>query len=207
MKILSLILVCLSVGCASHSNRAKDSALSAIAVAPISSTEPTSFGSAGDRKVAVDTAAVGSAPTASPSSDKYFKAFPVQRKTVNAYKIDWTKSQSLKAKTYKTAFDSAAAEFKLVKKAWVLGNRFLFITPGCGSGCQAIGIYNIETGVPILLPVTASVGISFRPDSRLLVIDPPEFIVQVYGADAPKWLTTSYYVISDSGEAIEFVPQ
>ncbi len=88
----------------------------------------------------------------------------------------------------------------------LLGNRFLIITPGCGSECQVVGILNLESGIASLANFTALVGVSFISSSRLLIVDPPEALESVYGEGRPSYAVTTYYTIDKSGKISHYKP-
>ncbi len=142
----------------------------------------------------------------SESSSALFRALsadaaPVHLVTV----INWNLPQNQKAKIYKTAFELAMKSF-VPGNDVLLGNRFLVITPGCGSECQAVGILNLESGIATLADFTALVGVSFISSSRLLIVDPPEALESVYGEGRPSYAVTTYYTIDKSGKIAHYNP-
>lgn len=80
--------------------------------------------------------------------------------------------------------------------------HFALVEWGCGSGCQAGAIVDVRTGRVYDLPEATGFGTSYRLDSRLLVLNPPEVVFEVVGPDGdiPEWGGKSaYYVWEDGG--------
>lgn len=125
-----------------------------------------------------------------------------------AKKMDWTRNSqgTQRALPYKAYFENAVSEFLKRGVGGMTTGKFLVIEIGCGTQCVAIGLYNLETGVPTLLEQVATIGASCHPSSRLLVLDSQEAILKVYSNEVPEWLQTQYLVISDSGEAVSYIP-
>lgn len=64
---------------------------------------------------------------------------------------------------------------------------------GCGASCQIIALIDARTG-KVSFAGSASAGYEHRLTSRLLIINPPETIAELYGNNPPSWLKTSYYL-------------
>lgn len=46
-------------------------------------------------------------------------------------------------------------------------------------------------------PTQAALGLAYQLDSRLLVVNPPEAILERYGTAVPTWPWSEYYVWGD----------
>ena len=136
------------------------------------------------------------------SADQLFKSFNAVLDPSSAVvRIDWSNPLNAGAKTYKTTFEMALQDWHAQKNTRpLLAGKFIVVTPGCGSECQLIGILNIETGVARLAKQTASYGVEYTSNSRLLVVNPKNQWPDHYKESKPSWLQVQYYVISDSGE-------
>jgi hypothetical protein len=66
---------------------------------------------------------------------------------------------------------------------------------GCGTECLRIGIVNLRTGRTYVSPFFASVGITYRLDSQMLIVAAEEQIRELYGDEAPKYLHPRYYIL------------
>lgn len=82
--------------------------------------------------------------------------------------------------------------------------QYALITWGCGSGCQVISLVNILTGKISTVPFTASMGVEFRKDSRLLIVNPLESsdLARFFDKDFPAYAKPAYY----KWESDQFVP-
>ena len=76
------------------------------------------------------------------------------------------------------------------------GGRFRLAAVGCGTMCVSFVAINVDNG-KIVDMVTASAGACFRPDSRLLVINPD--IASMYDGEPPGWAYTVFYQITPFG--------
>ena len=142
----------------------------------------------------------------SDSSSDLYRALPADAAPLHLVNsINWNLPLNQKAKTYKSAFEMALKSLSTGNTV-ILGNRFLVITPGCGSECQVVGLLNLETGVATLADFTALVGVSFISSSRLLIVDPPEALESVYGEGRPSYAVTTFYTIDKSGKLSEYKP-
>ena len=56
----------------------------------------------------------------------------------------------------------------------------------CGDECQQIAVIDARTGGVIFAPFVTNLGVRFRPDSRLLIANPPEEIERVRRLRRPK---------------------
>ena len=56
----------------------------------------------------------------------------------------------------------------------VFANKYIVVTPGCGTACQKVGVIDLETGHPRFLKnyrgqtVSTSLGVEFYRDSCVL---------------------------------------
>jgi hypothetical protein len=64
-------------------------------------------------------------------------------------------------------------------------------TWGCGTTCQAFAIVDAYTGAVYFPEFVSAVGLDFRLDSNLLVVDPPETIQSTY---VPPGVETQYFI-------------
>jgi hypothetical protein len=76
--------------------------------------------------------------------------------------------------------------------------HFTIVEWGCGTECQSFLIVDAKTGSIYSSPGLAALGLAFRINSRLLIVNPPEAIKKVYGTAVPGWLSTDYYVFEDN---------
>ncbi|RMH77435.1 MAG: hypothetical protein D6680_05130 [Cyanobacteria bacterium J007] len=95
--------------------------------------------------------------------------------------------------------DPSARQFRrIIEPAATVGpnfaGRYTIVSWGCGTACQEIAIVDAETGQVYLQPIRSEVGIQFQLESRLLVVNPPQNIRNLYGAIAPQGLATRYYL-------------
>lgn len=84
-----------------------------------------------------------------------------------------------------------------IKEAPNFAFYYHLITWGCGTECQQIGIIDARDGKVYFADFASAEGIDFRLDSKLLIVNPIENIIEVYGNDSSKWLDglyTSYYL-------------
>ncbi|MEM8603243.1 MAG: hypothetical protein AAGF24_05355 [Cyanobacteria bacterium P01_H01_bin.121] len=71
---------------------------------------------------------------------------------------------------------------------------YTLVSWGCGTSCQQVAMVSAETGQATFLPQPAAVGVEHQLNSRLLVLNPPAKIEEVWGTNPPDWLITQYYV-------------
>ena len=74
---------------------------------------------------------------------------------------------------------------------------YTVVTWGCGTLCQAFAIVNAQTGTLFQPKEVSEVGLKFQINSRLLIINPPNDIKEMYGDNAPDWLHSRYYLWED----------
>ena len=78
-------------------------------------------------------------------------------------------------------------------------------TWGCGTSCQMVALIDARDGTVHFGPVS-TVGIKHRISSRLLIIDSPEDIKEVWGDyDPPFKLVTTYY-LWENNKLLEIKP-
>ncbi len=68
----------------------------------------------------------------------------------------------------------------------------------CGTSCAQIALTHLPTGEQFSGPV-ATVGATFRVNSRLLVLNPAENIVEAFGDSPPQWAVTEHFVLQPDG--------
>jgi hypothetical protein len=79
---------------------------------------------------------------------------------------------------------------------------YRIFTIGCGTECHEVVVINSSNGDIYFPKITSRVDIDFTSDSKLLVVNPPRDIYEVYGNDPKNWpddyyghtLKTSFYV-------------
>lgn len=67
--------------------------------------------------------------------------------------------------------------------------HYTIVTFGCGSTCEAFVIVDAYTGSVYFPEFSSSVGLEFRLDSNLLIVDPPDYLQY-----APPMVKTEYFV-------------
>jgi hypothetical protein len=92
-----------------------------------------------------------------------------------------------KARIFKTTASRA------IGQAANFAGHYVVVTQGCGSPCQAIALVDVGSGKVYPAPFSASLGISFRVDSRLLVESPTENIAEYYGGSIPPGAARMFY--------------
>ena len=72
--------------------------------------------------------------------------------------------------------------------------QFTVVTWGCGTACTQRSVVDVRSGAVYFAPF-ALVAVSYRLDSRLLIVDPPEEIRAFHGGECPPdaWLKESHY--------------
>ncbi len=81
----------------------------------------------------------------------------------------------------------------------------LLVEWGCGTYCQSHGIVYGPTGkVNCQLPAS-QVGVKFRKNSRLIILNPPE-LLKTAPADEAKYFTPTKYFIWNEGKLSELFP-
>jgi|GEM_PF-4295313 len=84
------------------------------------------------------------------------------------------------------AYDLVGANF---------ANKYSVVSWSCGIDCQNSVLINAETGEIIRYGIISSYGLSFSPTSRLLIINPTDYIEQKN--DTWGVISTDYYVIDE----------
>ncbi len=87
------------------------------------------------------------------------------------------------------------------KKRPNYAGRMIVTNWGCGAGCQMIALIDARTG-KVFFAGSAYAGYEHRLTSRLLVVNPPETIAEMFGNKPPSWLKTRYYLWKDGRLAI-----
>lgn len=100
--------------------------------------------------------------------------------------------------------NSTARQFRTLLKTGAesgpnFAGRFTVVVWGCGTECQSFAVIDARTGRVHDPPTAAELGLDFRLDSRLLVINPAHAIRERYGAAPPAWLSSRFYVFHDDG--------
>jgi hypothetical protein len=95
------------------------------------------------------------------------------------------------ARMFRTRLREAVAE----AKGATFAGHMIVATWGCGTSCQSIALIDARNGKVTFASDTANLGVDFRVDSRLLVVNPPKSIRETYQNDPPpEWAKTWYYV-------------
>lgn len=72
--------------------------------------------------------------------------------------------------------------------------HYTIVTWGCGTTCEAFAIVDAYTGAVYFPQFVSSVGLDYRLDSNLLIVDPPETIQSTY---VPPGVETEYFIWKD----------
>lgn len=72
--------------------------------------------------------------------------------------------------------------------------NYTIVSWGCGTTCQAFAIVDAYTGAVYFPKFVSSVGLAFRLDSNLLIVDPPKNIQSTY---VPPGVETQYFIWKD----------
>lgn len=83
----------------------------------------------------------------------------------------------------------------IAKQGANFGGHFAIDYWGCGTQCLRIGIVDLKTGRAYVAPFYTGFGISYRADSRLLIVEPPEATKDwLIDGKLPDYLQPRYYV-------------
>lgn len=74
--------------------------------------------------------------------------------------------------------------------------QYTLVTWGCGSGCQVLSLVDRANGNILNVPFTASMGVEFRKDSRLLIVNPlgESQLELFFDPQFPEYAKPAYYV-------------
>lgn len=101
---------------------------------------------------------------------------------------------NLEARLYKTVTIDGA------KDGPNFAGAFTVIEYGCGTNCQLHTILNAKTGTVISYDELLSFyDVDYRLDSRLLVVNPKEALVENFGNEIPQYFKTKYYELTEDG--------
>ncbi len=95
-----------------------------------------------------------------------------------------------RARTYKTVLTAAESNGPN------FAGHYTIATWGCGTECQSIAVIDSLDG-RVYDGVGSQVGMDYNINSKLLVVNPPYNIYELYNNDSKKWnpsLTTRFYV-------------
>jgi hypothetical protein len=102
-----------------------------------------------------------------------------------------------KARMYRTVITEEATEGPN------FAGGFTLISYGCGTNCHLYTILNAKTGAVVSYnEMSSAQGEDIRLDSRLIVLEPPEILFEMFGKDAPDYFQTSYYYLTEDGKKI-----
>jgi len=72
--------------------------------------------------------------------------------------------------------------------------HYTIISWGCGTMCQVVAIVDNRDGA-VYFPITSTLGVDFRIDSNLLIVDPSWKIQENFGEyEIPDWAHPRYYI-------------
>lgn len=91
------------------------------------------------------------------------------------------------AKKFKTAIANGARD------GLNFAGKYVLISWGCGTMCQTIAIVDADNGNIYFAPFSSSLGVEFKKDSSLLIVNPPNKIKETFGNDVPDWAHAYYY--------------
>ncbi len=83
--------------------------------------------------------------------------------------------------------------------------HYTIVTWGCGTSCQNSAIVDAKTGAVYTPGIMSEVGIKYKLNSRLLIVNPPENITEVYGKNPPIGIKSKYYRW-ENNRLIQFKP-
>jgi len=75
-------------------------------------------------------------------------------------------------------FDTDTKNFKtVIKESYKtssvnFGGHYLIVSWGCGTSCQSHAVVNLKTGRAKAIPFVTSLGLSFQPNSNLMIVNP-----------------------------------
>ena len=72
----------------------------------------------------------------------------------------------------------------------------IVVTWGCGTDCEVSAFVDARSGKVSFGPI-AEYGFSYRVGSRLLIVNPPETLKQLFGSDPPGWAKTECFFWHD----------
>jgi hypothetical protein len=124
------------------------------------------------------------AQTAEPLQFEQFAVSEIYKGTPVAVNLD----SHPEARRFRTVLRSGAQEGPN------FAGQYTVVMLGCGTSCQSIAIVDAKTGTVYMPGLMAEAGAKYDIDSKLLVVNPPENIVEGYGNTPPEWLQSRYYV-------------
>lgn len=92
-----------------------------------------------------------------------------------------------------------------VQKGANFAGHYTIVTWGCGTSCQTSAIVDTKTGAVYTPGIVSEVGIKYKLNSRLLIINPSENITEVYGKKPPNGIKSKYYRW-ENNRLIQFKP-
>lgn len=130
------------------------------------------------------------APARAESADAPFAKYPATT-VFRGKPVAVDLSSHKEARTFRTRLREAVKEAKGANFA----GHMIVATWGCGTSCQMIALIDARNGKVYFAPDPANLGVDFRRDSRLLVVNPPANIRETYKDQrAPEWAKTEMYV-------------
>jgi|GEM_PF-2494142 len=75
--------------------------------------------------------------------------------------------------------------------------KYVLVVIGCGTNCEHLTLINYETGEVLSHGLNASHGFEFYPDSRLLVVNPPENLDHLEEGDLFYEVESKYYLLEE----------
>ncbi len=72
--------------------------------------------------------------------------------------------------------------------------HYMLIPIPCGTMCEAIFIVDVITGKVFPTGEPAELGMRYKTDSQLLIVNPKEHVQELFEDDIPNWVTTQMFV-------------
>lgn len=77
--------------------------------------------------------------------------------------------------------------------------RFALIEWGCGTNCQELAVVDLGNGKIVEYGLTASLGFDYRPDSRLLLVNPPDRVDRLSPDSLLAEVESDYFIMETEG--------
>lgn len=110
---------------------------------------------------------------------------------------DLIKPVSVDFKSHSKAINYRTALVEAEKSGPNFNYKYTIADWSCGTECHSIAVIDSSNGRVYFPDIGYQAGISFNISSRLLVVNPPQDINEIYGNDPkkwPSWLTTTFFV-------------
>lgn len=120
-----------------------------------------------------------------------FEDYPA-RKVLNGSPAPVDFSTRPEARTFKTAILGAVA------KGVDFAGHYKVASWGCGTSCQMSAIIDLESGRIVEYAIGSALGLEYRVNSRLLIVNPPTRIAEL--SEVPSEISSEYYELTEAGE-------